>query len=77
MAQYLKKGATVLVEGRPKAGHYTDKNGNVVDTLDMVCNRLEIMAFAKDGAEGQKEARSGTNTPQVEDLPAENDKLPF
>ena len=77
VAQYLKKGATVLVEGRPRAGHYTDKNGNVVDTLDMVCNRLEIMAFAKDGAEGQKEARSGTNTPKVEDLPVENDKMPF
>ena len=43
----------------------------------MVCNRLEIMAFAKDGAEGQKEARSEANTPQVEDLPVENDKMPF
>ena len=77
VAQYLKKGATVLVEGRPKAGHYTDKNGNVVDTLDMVCNRLEILAFAKDGAEGQKEARSGTNTPQVDNQPAPTDDLPF
>lgn len=73
----MKRTDLMIGEGRPKAGHYTDKNGNVVDTLDMVCNRLEIMAFAKDGAEGVKNAPSDTNAPQVDNQPTPTDDLPF
>lgn len=48
LAKYLKKGTTVVVEGRPKATHYTNKNNEVVDKCEMVAYKVEVMAFAKD-----------------------------
>ena len=41
--KYLKKGMKILVEGRINTGSYTDKNGKVVYTTDVIIDRHEFV----------------------------------
>lgn len=41
--KYLKKGTKILIEGHITTGSYTDKNGKVVYTTDVVIDRQEFV----------------------------------
>ena len=41
--KYLKKGTKILIEGHITTGSYTDKNGKVVYTTDVVVDRQEFV----------------------------------
>ena len=40
IGKYIKKGATVCVEGRIQYGKYENKEGNTVYTTDIMCNNF-------------------------------------
>lgn len=68
---YLKKGVVVLVEGRPNARHYEQKNGGgIVDVCDIIANHVELLTFADNG---EKPAGQPTAQPNGQT----NDDLPF
>lgn len=46
-AQYLKKGDTVLVEGRLQTRNWTDKQGQERKTTEIIADRVEFMPKAK------------------------------
>lgn len=49
--RFLKKGCLVGVEGRLQTGAYTDKNGAMVYTTDVIADRVEFLERAEQKAE--------------------------
>ena len=86
--QYLHKGTKIVVDGRIQTGKYTNKNGQVVYTTDVVVEAQEF-AESKGAAETattqakpKQASRSGvgTYTPPnpYENIPVGvNEELPF
>lgn len=52
-SKYLSKGSKVLVEGHITTGSYTDKNGKVQYTTDVIADRHEFVESKKASAESQ------------------------
>ncbi len=48
MKKFFKKGDMVIVIGRLKTGSYTNKDGNRVNTTDVVVNSFEFCGSKKD-----------------------------
>lgn len=74
-AQWLKKGAMVLLTGRIGTNAYMDREGNAVARLTFHVNEINILVFAN--SEGQPTAvQTGLNSiPDISQLP--KDDLPF
>lgn len=74
-AQWLKKGAMVLLTGRIGTNAYMDREGNAVARLTFHVNEINILVFAK--SERQPTAvQTGLNSiPDISQLP--KDDLPF
>jgi single-strand DNA-binding protein len=51
VAQYLKKGKTVYVEGAPEAEAYTNKEGQPASTLKLRVFNLQLLGGANEGNE--------------------------
>lgn len=50
IAQYLKKGTKVLVEGEPTLRLYQDKDGRTAAALDLRVNNVELLSPKKEDA---------------------------
>ena len=73
VAQYLKKGTRVLVEGEPSARSYTDNSGAAKASLDMRVDNIELLSQANTNG-----AAPATNQAQpVQAVPMDNQDLPF
>lgn len=59
MAQYVKKGALLGVEGGIQTRNYDDKNGKRVYVTEVVCDSVQFL-------EGKKAAESGGNEPSMQ-----------
>lgn len=71
IAEQLKKGALVEVEGRLSADAYTGKDGTVKASLNCHVNTIKIHAWPKDS-----EAKATVQEPVTADAGADDD-LPF
>lgn len=49
--RYLKKGRLVGVQGRLQTGSYTDKNGAMVFTTDVIAERVEFLEWGEKSSE--------------------------
>jgi single-strand DNA-binding protein len=52
LAQYLKKGVRVMVEGEIEARAYTNKEGQTVASLELNVFAIEMQSFAEKSNEG-------------------------
>lgn len=70
VANYLKKGKLVSVEGRLTTGSYENKEGQKVYTTEVLANNIDIMEF---------ENSNNQSSEQVNDdfHPVENSEIPF
>lgn len=66
VADYLKKGTKVYVEGRPSTKHYTSRDGEVKTSLEVRVEKLDLLSVAQSGAASTSQQR-----------PVVNDDLPF
>lgn len=82
LAEYLRKGSPILVEGRLKLDKWEDKDGNKRSKLRVVCERMQMVGSKKDGGErrdsgpsapprdpSEAPAPSGTETYDDNNLP--------
>lgn len=53
IANYLKKGVKVYVEGKPSASAYKNKQGEIVASLECRIDRLEFVSQISNDAEKQ------------------------
>lgn len=79
IAQYLKKGTQVYVEGIPSVDAYTNKEGKLVANLKLRVNQIQLLGSAKPHEQTTQEAatelvKNGTVTENFSDGP---DDLPF
>lgn len=59
MAQYVKKGALLGIEGRIQTRNYDDKDGKRVYVTEVVCDSAQFL-------ESKKAAESGGNEPSMQ-----------
>ena len=82
VAQYLKKGKTVYVEGAPEAEAYTNKDGQPAATLRLRVFNLQLLGGASDGTSSESQgsgysSASGSNSPASARVEEPADDLPF
>jgi len=85
VAQYLKKGKQVYVEGSPEAEAYTNKENQPAATLRMRVRDLQLLGGNIDGSQGNSNTSSSsssssysnTNTRVTADVEEAADDLPF
>lgn len=71
IAEYLKKGKRIALQGRIQTGSYNNKEGQRVNTFEVVVDKFEFVDSAK-SEENNKNVRS--NVRSKEDL---EDDFPF
>ena len=53
IAEYLKKGAFVIVQGMPKADHFTTKAGEIKAVLRLNVDNIDILIYANESTSSQ------------------------
>ena len=74
--KYVKKGSTLLIEGKIRTRSYDDKDGNKKYITEIVADQMQLMGRADDnGSRGAGEPRAAA----VEESPMDlaSDDLPF
>ncbi|HEY8659269.1 MAG TPA: single-stranded DNA-binding protein [Hanamia sp.] len=88
VAQYLKKGKTVYVEGSPEAEAYTNKEGQPAATLRLRVFNLQLLGGANEGNQSDHDQApsssssssfqsSTVSTPAPSQVEEPADDLPF
>ena len=62
VAQYLKKGKQVYVEGTPEAEAYTNKENQPAATLRMRVRDLQLLGGNTDGSQGSSNTSTSTSS---------------
>lgn len=80
IADYLKKGQTVIIEGKPSTRAYLDKSGDAKATLEV--NVSELTLVGRNESSGQSSSGSseyGVQNPTYEQSSSQDatDDLPF
>jgi single-strand DNA-binding protein len=76
VAEYLKKGSKIYIEGKLKTKKYTDKAGVDKYTTEIIADQM-IMLDSR--PESKQESKEDMRTPskQIEDAPFQDDDIPF
>ena len=80
VAQYLKKGKMVYVEGAPEAEAYTNRENQPAATLRLRVRELQLLGGGSDAGQGSNEApasSAGSKAPATADMEDAADDLPF
>lgn len=79
MAQYLKKGSKVYVEGRLQTRSWEDQNGNKKYRTEIIADNM-IMLDSKGSADNSspaKDSATDTKQPEVEEEEINIEDIPF
>lgn len=76
IAQYLKKGTQVLIDGVPSVKTYVNKNGVTVAQLNIRVNSLQLLSKPKEQVP-QDTTQTDSNIPPTSHDPLNVDDLPF
>ncbi len=81
VAEYLRKGKQIYVEGRLRTRQWDDKEGNKRTTTEVIANRVVLLGSAGGGGGQRREAeREETHEPAAEpggvSMPGD-DEVPF
>ena len=68
VGQYVTKGSAVYVEGRLTYGKFTNKDGNEVNTADIIADSMQML--------GGKPQGQPESTPRTEQRPAPRQEAP-
>lgn len=71
IAEWLGKGRRIALQGRIQTGNYENKNGDKVNTFEVVADRFEFVDSAR--SETSKKSYSNNNDDVLDD----NDDFPF
>lgn len=72
MANYVKKGALLGVEGSIQTGSYTDSTGKTVYTTDVVCDSVQILEQKRDAQPSYQPSYQAQPTPSVQSYQPDN-----
>lgn len=74
VAEYMRKGRPLYVEGRLRTRKWQDKDGRDVYTTEIVASEMQMLGTKPDDGKASAEKRAGTVAP---DAPEADDDIPF
>lgn len=78
VAQYIKKGTLLWVEGAIEAKNFKDKSGESKPYLNIRVSRVELLGGKReDNSQGQAQAAPVNNNNGYNPVPTSDDDLPF
>ncbi len=72
-SQYVKKGMSVLIEGRLAIRKYDDKDGNKRTAVEVVANEMQMLG-GKPNGDGGSQQRASATAARNDDI---DDEIPF
>jgi single-strand DNA-binding protein len=69
VAEYLKKGTSVFLEGTPEASLYTNKQGQTIPQLKVRVSYLKLLSKGNSGGTQQQNENANDITEPIENLP--------
>lgn len=69
VAEYLKKGTSVFLEGTPEASLYTNKNGQTIPQLKVRVSYLKLLSKGNGGGTQQQNENANDITEPIDGLP--------
>lgn len=69
VAEYLKKGTSVFLEGTPEASLYTNKQGQVIPQLKVRVSYLKLLSKGNGGGMQQQNENANDITEPIDNLP--------
>ncbi|WP_133130834.1 single-stranded DNA-binding protein [Legionella yabuuchiae] len=77
IADYLKKGSQVYVEGKLRSNQWTDGDGNTRQSLSIVVNNIQLIGHSKSADETSCNTAESQLTKMREVLQDESEDVPF
>lgn len=74
--KYVKKGNPLYIEGKIRTRSWDDKDGNKRYTTEIVADNMQMLG-TKQSNEESASAPENIKTEDIENIPAEDDDLPF
>ncbi len=75
--KYLQKGSQVYIEGRLQTRQWDDKDGNKRYTTEIIGDVMNFVGSRPGGGSGSQQDQNTMEQPKTDDLPPEDDDLPF
>jgi single-strand DNA-binding protein len=77
LADYLKKGTQVYVEGKPYVSSYAANDGTTKFSLNLLIREIELLGGKAEGVSGNDSHPISSNNSVPDSMIAETDDLPF
>lgn len=77
MAQYLKKGSKVYVEGRLQTRSWEDQNGNKKYRTEIIADNMIMLDSKSSDNTAPKDSTTDTKAPEVEEEEINIEDIPF
>lgn len=75
--KYVKKGNPLYIEGKIRTRSWDDKDGNKRYTTEIVADIMQMLGSKQSNEEAASSAPENASTANIENIPAEEDDLPF
>ena len=75
--KYIKKGTPLYIEGKIRTRSWDDKDGNKRYTTEIVADNLQMLGGKQSSEEAAASAPENVSVEDIENIPTEEDDLPF
>lgn len=77
VAEYLKKGSQVYLEGKLRSNQWTDNEGKTSQTLSIVVNHIQLLSQPKSADESSNKTAEHHMAQMREMLQTDSEEMPF
>ncbi|AGN13879.1 TPA: single-stranded DNA-binding protein [Legionella pneumophila] len=77
VAEYLKKGSQVYLEGKLRSNQWTDNEGKTHQTLSVVVNHIQLLSHFKSADESSNKTAEHHMVQMREMLQTDSEEIPF
>ena len=75
--KYVKKGNPLYIEGKIRTRSWDDKDGNKRYITEIIADNMQMLGSKQSNEEAAASTPENASAPDIENLPAEEDDLPF
>ncbi|HHS3073603.1 single-stranded DNA-binding protein [Legionella septentrionalis] len=77
VAEYLKKGSQVYLEGKLRSNQWTDNEGKTRQTLSVIVNYIQLLSHPKSADESSNKTAEHHMAQMREMLQTDSEEIPF
>ncbi|ARG97092.1 single-stranded DNA-binding protein [Legionella micdadei] len=77
VAEYLKKGSQIYLEGKLRSNQWTDSEGKTNQTLSIVVNHIQLLSQPKSADESSNKTAEHHMAQMREMLQSDSEEIPF